>query len=142
MGHNRTGSDEGVPADFVSADDSAIGAEGGALFNEGRLRFVHSSDMRPGVDDICENHAGATEDVVFQSDSFINGYVVLNLASIPDGHIRSDHHILPDVAGFANHAAVQDVREMPDFGPFADDAVFVDDCRFMAIVQFLCGRLK
>ena len=105
-GHNRAGPDEGVSADPVAAYDGAISAQGGALLNQGGADFFLAYDMRPGIDDIRENHARAAEDVLFQGDARVNGYVVLNLASVPDGHIRSDHHVLPDVAGFSDHAAV------------------------------------
>ena len=127
LGHYGAGTDEGVLADGVAADDSAVGAEGCALFHEGGADLIHFPDFGAGVVDICEDHRGAAEDAVFEGDAFIDRDVVLNFALFADCGVGADDDILADVAVLADLRAGEDVGEVPDFGAFADFNVFVDD---------------
>ena len=118
--HHRTGPDKGISADPVAADNGAIGAQGGTLLNQGGPDLFHAPDVGPGIDDIGEDHAGAAEDVIFQGDTFIDGNVILNLASLSDGDVRTDHDILTDVAVIAEEGTGQNMGKMPDLCPPAD----------------------
>ena len=140
--HHRTGPDKGISADPVSAYNGAIGAQGGALLNQGRPDLFHAPDVGPGIDDIGEDHAGSAEDVIFQGDAFIDGNVILNLASLSDGDVRTDHHVLSDVAVFSDHAALQHMREMPDPGVPSYGCAIIDPCRFMDKVGPLIREIR
>ena len=127
------GAYEGVFTQCVAADDGAVGTQGGALFDDGRTDLVHLGDFRPGVVDVCEDHRGAAEDAVFEGDTFVDADVVLDFALISDRYIRPDDDILADVAVFTDFGAGEDVREVPDFGAFADFDTLVNNSCWMNI---------
>lgn len=103
--HDGTGADEGILANSVATDDCAVGAECCALFDEGGTHLVHLANFRPGVVDIGKDHRRAAEDTVFQSDAFIDGYVVLDFAFVADDGVGADDNVLAYVAVFPDFGA-------------------------------------
>jgi len=65
------------------------------------------------------------KNLIFQQDALVYGDIILNFAGIPHFHVRADENVLTDAAVFADHRALEDVGEMPDFGTGADDRAFV-----------------
>ena len=99
---HRPGTDEGILADRVSADDRAVGPQGGTFLHVGRSYLVHFRDLRPRVVDVRENHRRTAENAVLDGDAFINADIVLDLAFAADGHIGTDNDVLADVAVLAD----------------------------------------
>ena len=124
--HHSAGADKGVSADDGTADNGTVGAEGGAVFDQGRADLVHFSDFCSGVVDVGEDHGRAAEDAVFQGDAFEDRHVGLDFALFADGDIRADDHVLADVAVFSDGGVREDVGEVPDFGSWVDVDVVVD----------------
>ena len=140
-----TGTDEGVLADGVATDDGAVGAERCAFFYEGGADLVHLADFRAWIVDVGKDHRGATEDAVFQCDTFIDGDVVLDFAFAADDGIGANDDILPDVAVFADFGSVKNVGKMPDFRFFAYGDVVVHNCCWVnenIRIIFLDSRLR
>src|SRR5262245_49384115 len=123
---DRSGTDEGVAADRMSADDRAVGAEGRAASDQRPLKFVLAHDMTAGVDQVGEDHRRAPKHVVFQDHAGVDGDVVLNLDVVADDHIRRDHDVLSDVAPRADRGAGHHVGEVPDLRALADAAPLID----------------
>lgn len=129
--YHRSGPDKRITPQGNAADNSGIGADRRALFDQSRAKLVYLSYFRPGVVDIGKYHGRPAENAVFQSNSFIDADVVLNLAVVADNNIRPDQDILADIAILANFCTRQDVGEMPDFCSLADLAAIVDVGGFM-----------
>jgi len=128
---HSSGTNEGIAADGVAADDRAVGAQGGAALDERGADLVHLSNFGAGVEDVGENHRRATEDAVFQGDTLVDGNVVLDLAASADEGVGADDDVLADVAVLADSGAGEDVGEVPDFGAFADLNFFIHNCSWM-----------
>ena len=128
---DRAGTDEGVAADGVAADDGAVSAKCCASFDKGGSHLVHFADFRPRVVDVCENHRWATEDTIFQSDAFVNADVVLDFALVANDCVRADDDVLADVAVLSDFGAGKDVGEVPYLSFFAYFNAFVYDSRFV-----------
>lgn len=136
--------DEGVFADGDAADDGAVGAQGGALLDQGVAVFVLALDQRTGVVDVGEHHAGAAEHALFQGDVVVDGDVVLDLAAVADDDLVADEDVLPQRHPGADAGAAADVDEMPDAGSFADLRAGIDDGGFVLVMghgqRFRCFR--
>ena len=78
-----------------------LGSEGGPVFHQRGPYLVHLADFGPGIVYVGKIHGGSAEDAVFQRYPFKYGDVVLNLAPLTDNSIRSNYHVLADVAVFA-----------------------------------------
>src|ERR1041385_703482 len=81
--------------------------------------------------DIGEYHTGTAENIVLERHAVIDRHVVLYLATVPDSHPRTDHHILGDHATLSDATAGENVGEMPDFRPCSNLHVWIDDRRGM-----------
>lgn len=108
-GNHGSRADESVAADGDAAHDGAVGAEGGAVADQGGAHLVHFADFGPWVVDVRENHGGSAKDALFQGDPFIDRNVVLDLATAANAHIRADDYILPDIAALAKTGAAEHV---------------------------------
>src|SRR5882724_11326717 len=104
----------------MTADDGRVGADAGAVFDEGRQELAAPADMGAREQYVGEHHRRAAEDIVFQRYALIDRHIVLDLAAIPDPHIGSDHHVLAEIAVGADLRAGKDMSEMPDFGAGTD----------------------
>ena len=64
--------------------------------------MVHLADFGARIEDVREDHRGATENPLFQGDTFIHTDIVLNLAFVADDCGGADDNILTDVAVVAD----------------------------------------
>ena len=76
--------------------------------------MIAARDFASWVDDIGKDHAGATEDIVFEGDSCVDAYIVLDFAAMPDGDTWGDDDILSDVDFGSDRAVGHDVGVVPD----------------------------
>ncbi len=133
FGNHRPCADEGVTPDGMAADDCAVCPQGCAFFDEGGTHLVHLGNLRPGVVDVGKNHGRSAEDTVFQSDTFVNADVVLNLAIVPDNHPVGNKYVLTDITILPNERTGANMSPVPDTGSCADASAvvhaggFVDD---------------
>ena len=81
--YNRTGSNEGILSNPISADDRGIGSNGRPLSYQGLSKLFLSRDETAGIKNIRKNHRGTTKDIILQNDSIVEGDIVLNLNIIP-----------------------------------------------------------
>ena len=58
--------------------------------------FVFPANCRAGVVDVGENHAGTTENVVFQDHVVVNRYVVLDLDIVANPNAIASKHVLAE----------------------------------------------
>lgn len=126
--------DEGVFADDDAADDGAVGAQGGALFDQGVAVLVLALDQRARVVDVGEHHAGAAEHALFQSDVVIDGDVVLDFAAVADDDLVADEDVLAKGYPGTDAGAAADMDEMPDARSFADLRAGIDDGGFVLVM--------
>ena len=120
LGNYSAGTDEGVLADGVAANNGAVGAECCAFFYERGTDLVHFSDFRSRVVDVGKNHRRAAEDAAFQGDTFIDADVVLDLAFVADDCVGANDDVLADVAVFTDVGAGEDVGKMPNSRSLTD----------------------
>lgn len=126
--------DEGVFTDGDAADDGAVGAQGGALLDQGVAVFVLALDQRARVVDVGEHHAGAAEHAFFQGDVIVDGDIVLDLAAVADHDFVADEDVLAQGNTRADAGAAADVDEMPDARSFADLGAGIDDGGFVLVM--------
>src|SRR5690606_34199923 len=91
---HRAGAYEGVLANSHAAYNGAVGAQGGAFFDQGVAVLVLAFDQRPGVVDVGEDHAGAAEYALFKGNIVIDRDVILHLAVIADNNPITDKDVL------------------------------------------------
>ena len=120
FGDHRPGADEGITPEGMAADDCAVCSQGGAFFDEGGTNLIHLGNLRPGIVDVGKNHGRSAEYTVFQSDTFVNADVVLNLAIVSDNHPVGNKYVLSDIAIFPDQRAGTDMSPVPDTGSCAD----------------------
>lgn len=113
--NHRPSTDKGILADGMTTDNSGIGANGGPLFNQGRLKFVSSRYVAAGTDDIGEGAGRTAKNVVFQSHSLKYRHIVLYLHVVPYPNPLAHETVLSDNAIPADSYAGHNVREMPYF---------------------------
>ena len=104
-----SGADKSIGTDSVAADDCAVGAQGGALFDKRGAHLIHPADFRSWVIDVGKNHRRSAEYSVFEGDTFIDADVVLDFAFVANGCVGADDNILTDVTILANFGAGENV---------------------------------
>jgi hypothetical protein len=97
--------------------------------------LILSNNGASRIDDIGEYHGWSKKDIILTYHTGVNGYIVLHFNIIPQDHTGGNNHILSQVAVFPNTASCHDMGEVPDFRSFANDAIFVDDCSWMAKIM-------
>lgn len=122
------GGDKGIFSHGNAADDGAVGAQGGAFFDPGGAVFAFARNGGTRVVDICEDHARAAEDVVFEGYGVIDADVVLHLDVVADHHIVADEDVLAEGAPLANACTAGNVHPVPDAGVVANLCSRVDYC--------------
>ena len=95
--------------------------------DQGGSHLIHFPDLGPRIINIGENHGRPAEDAVLECHAFVNGYIVLDLTLLSNGHIRPDDHVLADIAVFTNGRVGKHMREMPDFGTSTDIHLVVNN---------------
>src|SRR5436305_320658 len=114
-------------AESRSANDGGVGSYRSALFYERAAIFMFPFDWTARINDIGEDHRWAAKDVVFEFNSGIDRYIILNLDAIADSHARTDHNVLSEIAVPAYLRSGHYMGEVPDFGSCADVAIRIDD---------------
>lgn len=118
---------KGIFANGDAADHGAVGAQGGAFFDQCVAVFVFALDQGAGVVHVGEHHAGAAKDALFQGDVVVHADVVLYFAAVANGDLVADKDVLAKGHALADFCAAADVDEVPDAGAFADLGTFVND---------------
>lgn len=137
---HSSGSDKGVLANGIAADDCAVGPKACAFFYEGFFVFVFSGDSTSGVNDVCKNHTRAAEDIVFQLHLIIDGDVVLHFDIGADFDVIAHVDVLPERAVFADFdVTAADVHPVPNARAGADFSAFVDNGSRMGFIVHKCG---
>src|SRR5690606_4546896 len=99
--------------------------QSGPLPDQGWAKLIHSGHFTARIKDVGENHRGTAEHSVFKGDSLVNRNIILDLDTVPYNHSRPQHDILPDPTVLADPRVFQNVRDMPDGGPFTDRDILV-----------------
>lgn len=63
----------------VSTNDSSIGSYGSASLNSCNPELTLPGNMTPGINNICKDHRGAAEYIVFEDYTGVYGDIVLYL---------------------------------------------------------------
>src|SRR6185437_9424421 len=142
FGHNRSGTNERISPDRNATQNSRISPQCGSSHYKRLLELLHTRDLAPRIEDVCKNHRGTTEDMVFERYTFIHRHVVLNLNPITDCDMRADDDILADLAVLPDTRSFQDVGRMPDARSFADLDAFIDESRFVSKVRLVRLRSR
>jgi hypothetical protein len=127
--HDTSGGHKGKLPKVNAADDGAIGTEGGSASDHGGLEFGLSRQERSGKANVREDATGAHKHVIFQSDSLVDGDVVLDANASPDVNIVCDVHILAEDAAFANVGTRRHMAKMPDARGGSNVTALVHDGR-------------
>ena len=131
FGYHRTGTDETVLTEGVTAYDGGIGPYGCTTTDDGLAVLILAADGRAGIDDVGEHHRRSQEYIVLAAYAGIDGYVVLDFTVAAQHHVRRDDHVLTDVAVLTDGATGHNMREVPNLGTFAYLATLVHVGRFM-----------
>jgi len=113
-GDHGAGAHKRVPADGDPADDGAVGAKGGAVFDKGGAHLVHLRGFSARVVYVGKHHGRAAEHVILKGYALVDGDVILDLAPFADDHVRADHDVLADAAVRPDAAAGENVAKVPD----------------------------
>ena len=124
LGHNASGGDQGAAPYRMTAHDRAIRAERCAFAHaRTRVNSVHR-EVRPRSIDIRENTGRATEDIVLNLDTLVNGNIVLDPDTVAYASVVANVHILAQGTVRSDDSALLNMAEMPNFRSGADlDAV-------------------
>ena len=115
----------------VTTNDSAISSKGGTFFDDGFCVHAVDGEMGTRCGDIGEDAAWTTEDVVFDLNTFIDRYIILDADTVADVYVVANIHILPQGATTAYAGSFLNMAEMPHFCVFANDYVIIDVAAFM-----------
>lgn len=117
---------KGIAPDGRPADDCTVRPQTGPFFDQGRPGFVHAPDMGARIENVCEDHARATKNVIFQGNSLVDADIVLHLAAVAYNCIGANDDILSDIAVFSDDGTGHHMAEMPDLCSVADADPVVD----------------
>lgn len=129
--NHRTGSNHAIFAEGMAADNRRIGSYRATFLQNRRAKLFLARDEGTRVNHVGEHHARSEKDIVFADHAGIDRHVVLHLAAAAQFDSRAHYDILPDIAIFANRAALHDVAEMPYRRTLADCAAFINEGRRM-----------
>jgi hypothetical protein len=143
FGNHSTGTDKGIGADFVAANDGGIGTDGGTATYIGGAIFRLTIDGAAWIDYVRKHHRRTKKNIVFANNTFVKRYVILHLY-IAAQHDASTHkYTLSQVAICADTAARHQVAKMPDVNTGADLGAFVNNCsRMQKIICSGCQQGK
>ena len=129
--HHRAGPDHTALTYLCAADDSGVGANGGARPDPGG-NYLPLLAGGTGTEVIREHRGRSDEDIVRELHPAVHRHVVLDLHPVPDLDALVDVHALSQSAPLADHRARADVAVMPDartdshHGPRLDDGGGMD----------------
>ena len=87
---------KGMGANGHSTNNRAVGAQRGTAPDQCRAVLAFSFNGRPGVVDVGEDGARATEHVVLEHHAFVQRHVVLYLAVMTNHDLARDEDALAD----------------------------------------------
>jgi hypothetical protein len=136
--HNRIGghglrdhctrTNQSVFADLDAAQNGAVRAEGRTPLDESFFKLFFAGNMSARIDHIGKNHAGSTENIIFELDQVVDAHIVLYAAAVTDFGSWSHIGVLSKRAVFADlRVCSADMREVPDFGALANLGARVND---------------
>ena len=129
--HHGSGCDHGATPYRMAADHRAVRAQGRALaYARTRVNAMHRK-VRPWRSHIREYARRATENIVFQFYSFVDGYVVLDSDTVPYPDVVRHVDILPQRTVPPDDGSLLNVTKMPDLRSLADGYSIVDIRAFM-----------
>lgn len=133
LGYYCAGPYQGMGADGNPADDGGVGPDAGSLLDPGS--DVVAGGV-PGIGaagrlDIGKDHAGATEDIVFQDNPLVDADIVLDLDIVADLNVGGDKDVLSDFAVRSDFRPGHDMAKMPDLGARTDLCRLVHICRLV-----------
>ena len=96
--HHGPCPDKGVSPDSHTTDNGTVCSQCCSAFYPCGAGLIHLAYVRTRGPYVGKNHAGATEDIVIESDTLIYADIVLNFTPLAYGDIGSDDHILSDAA--------------------------------------------
>lgn len=123
----RTRGDKSIFAHGNTANNRAVGAERRTFLDCGRTVLILSRDGSARIVDICEDHAGAAEDVVFKGHGIVDADIVLHFYVATDPHVIGYEYVLTEGTSFADPRPAGDVYPVPDAGASANLGAVVDD---------------
>ncbi len=124
--HHRAGTYHGTAADGMAAYYRTVGAERRAFAHaRTRINSMYGKVSPRGVH-VGEHAGGAAEDIVFQFDAFIYGYVVLDAYAIAYAYAGTDIDVLSQGAIIPDHGTFLNVAEMPYSGTGAYRYILID----------------
>ena len=139
--HNGAGGDQSAAPYRMTAHYRAIRTEGGSLAHaRTRVNSVHR-EMRPRSIYICKNAGRATEDIVFNLNAFVDGYIVLDPDTIPNANVVPNIHILTQGTILSDDSPLLDMAEMPNFRPDANLDAFIHVTAFVNEKVLHCPTL-
>ena len=127
----RSGRDETICAECMSADDRRIGTDAGSAFYQSLAEFFFAAYEGAGIVDVREHTGRTAENIGFQFDAFVECNIVLDLTAVANYDRRPDHHVLAERAILADYDAREDVDEMPYLGRGTDLDVVVNVSAFV-----------
>ncbi len=133
LGYYRAGSHQGMSANGNPADDGGVSPDASSLFNPGGNIVAGGV---PGIGaagrlDIGKDHAGATEDIVFQDNPLVDADIVLDLDIVADLDVGGDKDVLSDFAVRPDFRPAHNMAKMPDLGARTDLCRLVHICRLV-----------
>src|SRR3990172_2844644 len=120
--NNSACADKGITANGITTNNGCIGPDGSAAFYQCTVVKVRSSlrEFTSWIQNIGKNHRRAAENIIFQFDAFVDGYIILNFDKIPDFYIVANVYILTNRTFFTNTRVTLNMAIMPDFSAFAN----------------------
>jgi hypothetical protein len=112
--------------DINAAKKCCIGPDAGPLPDRCFFKFVFPFNETAGIDHIGKNSRRAEKDIVFNNNSLVDGYIVLNLYPVTDYRIAIDINVLANIAIPAHFATGHQVTKMPDPGSITYFCGFID----------------
>jgi hypothetical protein len=125
-GDNGAGADEAKHAERMAAHHRCIRSDRCPLADRRGPELILARDVGARIVDVGENAARSAKHVVSQLDAVIDRHIVLDLASVADPNVGTNHDVLSDRAILADHGAGKDMAKMPDLGALTDHRAVID----------------
>ena len=109
-----SGCDKGILPYGYSAYYGAVCSECGPFFYEGWTILLFADYSAAGIVDVCEHHAGAAENVIFDRDGVVDADVVLHFDVVADFDVISDVDVLTEGTVFTDFCSRRDMTPVPD----------------------------
>jgi hypothetical protein len=95
--------------DCTSADNGSIGTDGSSFTDACMQELIFSGEIGSWIFDISKNAAGTEECVIFDSNTLIDGNIILYFDVIADGYVIPHEYILSEYAVIPNDSGRHNV---------------------------------